>query len=87
MVVEQRPGNPYPETSVRIKPKQTSLSDNNDSVDSWLKDQPNPVEVFTQYDYDYIKKQLQGYLDPNSVEETALPAADTSTDEKLPEVF
>ena len=29
MVVEMRQGNPYPETTVRIKPKQTPLSDNN----------------------------------------------------------
>ena len=64
MVVEQVQGNPYPETSVRIKPKQTPLSDNNDLVDSWLKEQPNPAEVFTQYDYDFIKKQLQNYLNP-----------------------
>ena len=78
MVVEQVQGNPYPETSVRIKPKQTPLSDNNDLVDSWLKEQPNPAEVFTQYDYDFIKKQLQNYLNPGSAEETA-PAAGAET--------
>jgi len=66
MVVEQVQGNPYPETSVRIKPKMSPLSDNNDLVDSWLKVQPNPKEVYTQYDYDFIKKQLQSYLSPNS---------------------
>ena len=70
MVVEQRQGNPYPETSVRIKPKQTPLSDNNDLVDTWLKTQPNPTEVFTQYDYDFIKKQLQSYLNPGAEEST-----------------
>merc|ERR1712224_292474 len=43
LIVEQQPGNPYPTTTVRIKPKQTPLSDNNDLVDSWLKEQPNPV--------------------------------------------
>ena len=73
-MVEQQQGNPYPTTTVRIKPKQTPLSDNNDSVDKWLKEQPNPVEVHTQYDYDFIKKQLQNYLNPGAVEETA-PAA------------
>ena len=78
MVVEQRQGNPYPETTVRIKPKQTPLSDNNDLVDSWIKKQPNPVEVFTQYDYDFIKKKLQEYLDPNAVEEST-PAAGAET--------
>src|SRR6056300_1630176 len=74
MVVEQRPGNPYPETTVRIKPKQTPLSDNNDLVDKWLKEQPNPVEVHNEYDYDFIKKQLQNYLNPGSAEENT-PAA------------
>ena len=41
-----------------------------------LKTQPNPTEVFTQYDYDFIKKQLQGYLNPGS-EETTTPEAVT----------
>lgn len=84
LVVEQVQGNPYPETTVRIKPRQTALSDNNDQVDSWLKEQPNPVEVHTQYDYEFIKKQLQNYLNPGSVEEDT-PAAGSSTEEKLPE--
>jgi hypothetical protein len=84
LVVEQVQGNPYPETTVRIKPRQTTLSDNNDQVDSWLKEQPNPVEVHTQYDYEFIKKQLQNYLNPGSAEEDT-PAAGSSTEEKLPE--
>ena len=83
MTVEVVQGNPYPETSVRIKPKQTALSDNNDQVDSWLKTQPNPVEVHTQYDYEFIKKQLQNYLNPGSAEEST--PAQTKTDDKLPE--
>ena len=85
MVVEMTQGNPYPETSVRIKPKQTPLSDNNEQVDLWLKTQPNPVEVHTQYDYEFIKKQLQGYLDPSSVNEAAPAAATNSNiDTSLP---
>lgn len=74
MIVEQVQGNPYPQTTVRIKPKQTPLSDNNDLVDTWLKEQPNPTEVHNQYDYDFIKKQLQNYLNPGS-DETSAPAA------------
>jgi len=84
MVVEQQQGNPYPETTVRIKPKQTPLSDNNDLVDTWLKTQPNPVEVHTQYDYEFIKKQLQNYLDPSAAEESNQTPA-TSKEDKLPE--
>ena len=70
-------------TSVRIKPKQTPLSDNNDQVDKWLKTQPNPSEVFTQYDYDFIKKQLQNYLNPGA--EDNAPVADSNVDKTLPE--
>ena len=81
LVVEQQQGNPYPETSVRIKPRQTPLSDNNDQVDSWLKKQPNPSEVFTQYDYDFIKKQLQGYLNPGSEEQQTTTTTGTTTPE------
>ena len=62
LVVEQQQGNPYPTTTVRIKPKQTPLSDNNDNVETWLKEQPDPNDVFTQYDYEFIKKQLQNYF-------------------------
>jgi len=79
MVVEQTPGTPYPTTSVRIKPKTSPLSTNNDNVDLWLKTQPNPMECFTQYDYDYIKKQLQEYLTPG--EESATTVVDTEPDQ------
>lgn len=64
MVVETTPGNPYPTTTVRIKPKQTVLSDDDSKVNAWLKEQPNALEVQTQYDYEYIKKKLQEYLNP-----------------------
>lgn len=70
LVVEKVKGNPYPETSVRIKvPKQVPLSEDNDLVEEWLKEQPNPSESYTQYDYDFIKKQLMSYLDPESSKE------------------
>ena len=83
MVVDMQQGNPYPETSVRIKPKQTPLSDDNEQVDLWLKTQPNPEEVHNQYDYNFIKKQLQNYLNPGSGDET--PEASTDAKTSLPE--
>ena len=76
MVVEQTPGNPYPTTTVRIKPKTSALSTDNAKVELWLKEQPNPVDSFTQFDYEYIKKQLQGYLTPG--EEATQGSAEAS---------
>jgi len=75
LIVEQQPGNPYPTTSVRIKPKMSELSDDNGKVESWLKEQPNPLESYTKYDYDFVKKQLAGWLDPEAAaQEESKPA-------------
>lgn len=68
LTVEIVKGAQYNETSVRIKLKQTPLSDDAKKVETWLKDQPNPIEVYTKYDYDFIKTQLQKYLDPDTEE-------------------
>jgi len=76
LVVEQVAGNPYPDTTVRIKPKMSPASDNTAQVEKWLKEQPNPMDAFTKYDYDFVKRQLMKYLDPNveDTEEAAEPA-------------
>ena len=75
--VNVTPGNPYPSTSVNIKPKMSPLSDNNTQVDLWLNEQPDPIAGFTKYDYDFIKKQLQGWLNPDAegADETPAPQA------------
>lgn len=78
LVVEQVQGNPYPETTVRIKPKMSPLSNDTAQAEIWMKEQPNPLESFTQYDYEFVKKQLQSYLSPDGAEEVAAsPAEET----------
>lgn len=80
MVVEQTPGNPYPTTTVRIKPKTSALTDNKDLLEKWLKEQPNPLDCYTPNDYEFIKKQLMNYLDPESGDTaTESEAAPTNT--------
>jgi len=76
IVVEMVQGNPYPQTSVRIKPKQSTLSDNNTHVDTWLKNQPDPLKCFTKYDFNFVKKQLENWLSGNEDgDETPAPVA------------
>ena len=65
IVIEVIQGNPYPQTSVRIKPKQTPLSDDNNLVTKWTKEQPDPLKSFSKYDFAFIKKQLEGWLSGN----------------------
>jgi len=64
-------GNPYPTTTVSIKPKVSALSDDSGKVDLWLNEQPDPLASFNKYDYEFIKKQLQGWLNPEAQQEEA----------------
>jgi hypothetical protein len=88
LVVEQVAGNPYPETTVRIKPKMSPVTADTALAEKWMKEQPDPMESFTKYDYEFIKRQLMKYLDPNSEEEeTPAPAAKPAPANDLEEAF
>jgi hypothetical protein len=64
MTVEVVQGNPYPQTSLRVKPKQTPLSDDNTSVETWLKEQPELFKYYKKHTYDEMKTALQDWLNP-----------------------
>jgi len=74
LTVDKVAGNPYPETTVRPRIKESSLTKDNALAEKWLKEQPNPLECFTKYDYAFIKKQLQAWLNPEEATEEATPA-------------
>ena len=79
MTVEVVQGNPYPQTSVRVKPKQTPLSDDNDAVEKWTTEQPELFKYFKKYSYDEMKEALAGFLNPEEAQEsTPLDTANSS---------
>jgi hypothetical protein len=51
------------------------LSTDAGQAEKWLKTQPNPLETFTQYDYEFIKKKLEAYLAPEGETEDPLAAS------------
>jgi len=81
MTVEVVQGNPYPQTSLRVKPKQSPLSEDNTQVEKWLAEQPELLKYYKKYSYDEMKTALQDWLNPEDAategdtEET--PATDT----------
>ena len=84
MTVEVVQGNPYPQTSVRVKPKQTPLSDNSDSIDTWTTDQPELFKYFKKYSYDEMKEALAGFLNPEETQEsTPLDTAKPSSSDDI----
>lgn len=85
LVVEVVKSEPYNKTSVRIKPKQSPLSKNKKEVELWLSEQPNPKEIYTEYDYDFIKRQLLQYLELPSEEEESIEESEAPEDKVVKE--
>lgn len=90
--LEKKKGNPYPETTIRPKRSDSVLSEDNEKVALWLKEQPNALEVQTELPYDFIKKQLTAYINggeaPTEAPAPAAKAPVTATsnvDTSLPE--
>jgi hypothetical protein len=61
-------GTDYNKSSVRIRLKTSPLSENPDQVKEWLENQPNPNELYTPYEYEKMKENLQKWLTPESDE-------------------
>lgn len=79
LIVEKVQGTKtYPETTVRIKPKQLPLSDDAKLVEKWLKTQPDPFKMYDPLTYDEMKKELKKYVNPDEDEENT-PEVDNSS--------
>lgn len=70
-------GKSYPETSIRVKPNQTPVTDNKAVLEK-LANQPKITDIFKEQTYEDLEKLLQGWLDPenndNQTPEASAPA-------------
>ena len=57
-------GTPYNRTTISPSMKQTQLSNDKNSVETWLDDQQNPKETYNTLPFDDIKAALQEWLAP-----------------------
>ena len=63
-------GNQYGKTTIRVKPNQTALVEDANLSSNLISNQPNIVELYNEPSFDEVKGHLQGFLNPNAVEET-----------------
>ena len=84
MTVEVVQGNPYPQTSLRVKPKQSPLSDDNAQVEKWLAEQPELLKYYKKYSYDEMKTALQEWLNPEEASNTEETAANALLNDPSP---
>jgi hypothetical protein len=87
-------GTKYNKSSIRVKLKTSSLSDDKSQVEKWLSDQPNPTNSFKKYNFEEMKSALEKWLTPENedeggeveaeenVSEGGLPWDDVSTSKK-----
>ena len=63
-------GTQYNKSSVRVRLKETPLSDDAELVDKWISDQPNPTKEFKQFTFDEMKSALEKWLAPETNDDT-----------------
>ena len=81
-------GTPYNKTSIGPSLKTSALADSEDTVQSLLENQADPMKVFKPLSYDEMKEALQEWLSPEDSEEEgdiiSEPAVAFDSDAKQP---
>ena len=72
-------GTKFNKSSIRIKPKTSPLSDNNDVIKKWISEQPDVLSLYKKYEFDEMKTMLMEWLEPSeeTTEETTEEVAET----------
>ncbi len=75
-------GNQYGKTTIRVKPNQTQLVENSETLDTLLNKQSNLSELYTEPSYDDLKEALKNFLNPGeeSSEENTTTSKTTNTE-------
>jgi hypothetical protein len=63
-------GTSYPVTTIRVKPKESPLAGSKEDMVKLLDSQSNISEVYQELSYDELKSILEGWLNPDSGEES-----------------
>jgi len=77
-------GTQYNKSSVRVRLKQTPLSEDAALVEKWTKEQPDPTKEFKRFSFDEMKSALEKWLSPETEEEGEIvsePAEDFDSDQ------
>ena len=75
-------GNQYGKTTVRVKPNQTTITDDAEMLKGIFENQSELTELYNEPTYDELKDVLQNFLNPSEETETNVP---TNTTEKVAE--
>ena len=83
-------GNQYGKTTIRVKPNQTAITENKETLTKVIESQTKIDELYTEPTYDDLKEALQNFLNPseegtettttsNGVAASTTPTSNTTT--------
>tara|TARA_Y100001937_G_scaffold87247_1_gene118106 strand:+ start:1077 stop:1883 length:807 start_codon:yes stop_codon:yes gene_type:complete len=83
-------GTTYPTTTIRVKPKESAVSEDTDKATSFIENQTEITELYSELSYDELKNVLEGWLNPTnesgqesvsqeSLSSTTKPATETKS--------
>ena len=87
--VTKTKADPYPEITVSLARKASSLSDDKAQVEKWLTEQPNPLQCYKRPEYEHLRQLLADYFTGGkkpatpTVPAEAVEAAKTKSDDTL----
>jgi len=72
-------GTKFNKSSIRIKPKTSTLSDDNEVIKKWISEQPDILSLYKKYEFDEMKTMLMEWLEPaeETTEETTEEVSET----------
>lgn len=62
-------GTKYNKSSVRIKPKTSALSEDNEQIKKWISEQPDVLQHYKKYEFEEMKNILMEWLEPTTENE------------------
>ena len=76
-------GTKFNKSSIRIKPKTSPLTEDNEVIKKWISEQPDVLSLYKKYEFDEMKTMLMEWLEPSedNGEETTEEVAETPVQE------
>lgn len=70
----------FNKSSIRVKPKISSLSEDKNVLEKWLKEQPEILKIYEKVSYDTMKQALIDYLTPSNETSSESDKTEEDTD-------
>jgi hypothetical protein len=75
-------GRSFPKTTIRVKPNQTKLTDDETKYSSWMSEQKKITDVYSELSYEELTDVLHTWLNPDDQEQSETATTPSDPDPK-----